>query len=113
MNAPYGYQVDHKEHDTLDNRKSELRTCTPSQNNCNRRTRSDNNSGMKGVSWAPKNKKWRVRVWLRGKVTNLGLYRELPDAIQAYREGALAAHGPFAYVRIPNAGGVESPSPWR
>jgi len=51
MNAPKGVFVDHKNHNCSDNRKSNLRLCSPRQNKYNSRMRSDNVSGKyKGVT---------------------------------------------------------------
>lgn len=51
MNARDHEQVDHINHDGLDNRKENLRIVTNSQNGMNRRLTSANTSGYKGVSF--------------------------------------------------------------
>ena len=50
--------VDHKNLDGLDNREENLRPASYSQNNANQRIRSDNTSGVKGVCWDVKSRKW-------------------------------------------------------
>lgn len=50
MNTPDGMECDHRHHNTLDNRRSELRNCTQSQNRMNKRIYKNNTSGWKGVS---------------------------------------------------------------
>lgn len=44
-------QIDHINRDTTDNRRENLRPCTPSQNQINRGLRKDNTSGHTGVSF--------------------------------------------------------------
>lgn len=51
MNAPDGLQVDHRNHNGLDNRRENLRICTNTENSRNRRIRRDNTTGFKGVHW--------------------------------------------------------------
>ena len=52
IGAPPGMVVDHINHDTLDNRKENLRLCTRSQNGMNRKgPPSNSTSGVRGVSW--------------------------------------------------------------
>lgn len=46
---PDGYEGDHKNKDTLDNRRNNLRIATSSQQKVNQRTRSDNKSGFRGI----------------------------------------------------------------
>lgn len=89
------FQVDHKNNDTLDNRKScNLRIATGKQNNSNRRRRSDNVSGYKGVHYekgATSIYKWRVEV--NGKFR--GYYPSPEIASQVYCEEAAATHKEF------------------
>ncbi len=62
-----GKFLDHRNHNTLDNRKSNLRICTPAENCRNSINRSDNASGYKGVSWNSKRKKWYVFIDIEKK----------------------------------------------
>jgi hypothetical protein len=53
MKTPKGLETDHVNHNTVDNRKSNLRICTTSENCCNRlKTKSPTTSKYKGVSRA-------------------------------------------------------------
>jgi hypothetical protein len=96
MGAQKGEQVDHIHHLTLDNRKSELRLCTPSQNQCNRRLNANNTSGYKGVSWSNQRQKWVAEIWVGGKKKNIGRYATPELAHEAYCQAALELHGEFA-----------------
>jgi len=98
MNAPDDMQVDHINHDKLDNRRSNLRICTGSQNCANTRKHSTNISGIKGVSWDKINNKWVARMSYQRKYINLGRYTNLDDAAEAYANGAKKYFGEFAYV---------------
>ena len=55
--------VDHINHNTLDNRKSNLNVVTINENQQNRLgTRKGSKSGVRGVSWDSRNKDWIVNV---------------------------------------------------
>ena len=89
-------QVDHVNHDTLDNRKENLRICTGSQNQANKRKQSNNTSGFKGVSWDKRRCKWLAQISVNTKHRNLGRYSDIADAILAYDRAAAEANGEFA-----------------
>ena len=77
-------EIDHKNHDRSDNRWSNLRLVTSSQNKHNSRKRANNTSGYLGVSWHAKRKKWVASIGVNGKVKNLGGYETPELAHQAY-----------------------------
>jgi hypothetical protein len=96
MDAPKGVQVDHIHHQSLDNRKSELRLCTGSQNKCNSGKHADNTSGYKGVCWHKQKQKWHAQIMIKGKQKHLG-YHDTPELAHAfYCHAALELHGAFA-----------------
>lgn len=95
MNAPKGMFVDHINHDTLDNRRCNLRLATKSENMMNRRRVKPNSSGLKGVYKKSKNK-WYAIVTVRGNRINLGIFETKDEAYAAYCEAALKYHGEFA-----------------
>jgi len=98
IGAPKGVEVDHINHETLDNRKSELRICTTSQNQHNAGKRADNTSGYKGVCWHKRCQKWYAQIMLNGKLKSLG-YFDTPEAAHAaYCKAATELHGSFARV---------------
>lgn len=91
-----GFEVDHREPEcTLDNRRSNLRVSTRSENNCNRGVRRDNSSGYKGVSPGQKGG-WVAQIMKHKKQYNLGTFQTKEDAYAAYCEAAIRLHGEFA-----------------
>jgi hypothetical protein len=96
MLASPGEQIDHIDHDTLNNQKSNLRKCSAEQNSHNRRLRRDSASGFKGVSWSNDSSKWQARIMATGKAIHLGSYIEREDAARAYDAAAVKYHGKFA-----------------
>lgn len=85
-------EVDHVNGCRDDNRPENLRECSSSQNNQNRRMSRRNKSGVKGVYWETARKKWRAVIYPRliGRFDNL---EEAQKALIAARE---LAHGEFA-----------------
>jgi len=92
-------EIDHIDGDGLNNRRDNLRVATGSQNNCNMRTRKDNTSGFKGVSWRKSCMKWRAYISLSGEQMHLGYYETPEDAHAAYTEASLNFHGSFGRVK--------------
>lgn len=72
--------IDHLNGDRSDNRISNLRDGTVSQNMRNQRRRRDNKSGFGGVSWDKEKKKWIAQVSSRGKYVHLGYFADFDDA---------------------------------
>lgn len=90
-------QGDHINHDTLDNRLGfNLRIATPSQNSQNQRLRSDNISGVAGVSWDANRRKWHVSITVDKRVIHLGRFDSFELAVQVRREAVIQHHGNFA-----------------
>lgn len=75
-------QVDHINHNKLDNRKVNLRLVTNQQNHFNEGLSKNNKSGVKGVHWNKACKKWCVQITLNGKCIHSELVSDLEDAKQ-------------------------------
>lgn len=88
LNASKDYEVDHKFGNKLDNRKSELRICTKSENLMNQEVHSNNKSGYKGVSFKRKLNKWTAQIQKYGKRTHLGYFNTKEEAAKSYNEAA-------------------------
>lgn len=76
-------EVDHINRSPGDNRLSNLRLATRSQNATNRKRQSNNASGFSGVSFHRASGKWHARVRLDGRDIHLGLFTEPGDAAMA------------------------------
>lgn len=87
--------VDHKNRDKLDNSWANLRECTPTQNQLNRKVDSKNTSGYSGVSWDRKRSRWRVRFRVEGKSKDFGSYGCLELAGLVATEAREKYHGEF------------------
>jgi hypothetical protein len=92
-------EADHENHNTLDNRRSNLRLADVFEQAYNRRLRGDNTSGFKGVCYRKDKKstnKWRARINVRGKRVLLGYFATAEEAHGAYSKAALEYHKEFA-----------------
>lgn len=78
-------EVDHINGDGSDNRIVNLRVVTRSENNINKRMMSTNKSGVTGVSFLNREKKWRARISKGGKELTLGVFNNFDDAVKARR----------------------------
>lgn len=88
-------QIDHKDHDGLNNRRLNLRSATRTDNNRNMRRHFDNQVGAKGVSLTVSNR-YRARIWKDGKEVLLGCFATVSEASQAYAAAADEHQGEFA-----------------
>ena len=96
MNASEEMVIDHIFHHTNDNRKSQLREVTPSQNGMNRIVQKRNASGVTGVSWDKACNKWRAYIGINNNVIHLGDYTTKEDAIQARLKGEQLYFGEYS-----------------
>ena len=93
--------VDHINGNRLDNRNSNLRLCTRTQNNHNMKLSKRNRSGAKGV-YIQSEKTLRVSIMCNGKNIHLGSFpntkQGLKQAKNAYNDAAKKYYGEFAYL---------------
>jgi hypothetical protein len=86
-----GYNIDHINHNTLDNRKQNLRFVTYSQNSMNRKS--------KGYIWVKDVKKWKVQIYINHKQITLGYFINEQNAINARKKAEQKYFGEFAYIK--------------
>lgn len=87
--------VDHANLNRSDNRWSNLRLATRSQNMANGSLRSNNTSGYRGVTWDAAHSKWRAQVRLGHRNYYCGLF-DTPEAAALARDAKAATlHGAF------------------
>lgn len=103
LQPPSGIDVDHINGDGLDNRRSNLRLATGSDNNANRIRLLTNTSGRRGVTWHRQAKRWQAGITRYRKRIHLGLFTDLDAAARAYDTAARALFGEFARPNFPEA----------
>ena len=89
-------QVDHINGNTLDNRRQNLRICTPAENTRNAKRRSDNASGYKGVYKHKDGVGWIAQITFEKVQRYLGYYRSKEEANSVVRKARQELHGEFA-----------------
>lgn len=89
-------QVDHEDHNTLNNRKGNLREATHAQNQHNSVTKRKGkwHSRYKGVT--RDKKRWRAMITVDGKRKHIGSFKTPREAAAAYDAKALEHFGAFA-----------------
>jgi hypothetical protein len=99
MDSPEGMDTDHKDGDGLNNQKKNLRICTHAENLKNQKLHKNNISGLKGVSFYKRVKKWVAFIGVDGKQISLGYFDTKLEAYQAYCDACLKYHGKFSRLK--------------
>jgi hypothetical protein len=97
--APQGMPLDHIDGNKLNNRPSNLRLATPSQNARNRSAQAQSSSRFLGVSRRTKKRRspvYEAVIWADGEQEYLGQYPCEKEAALAYNIAAARLHGDFA-----------------
>jgi hypothetical protein len=105
-------QTDHRNHDGLDNQRSNLRPASGGQNHGNQRPTLRASSRWKGVSWDRQTRRWRATIRKDGACRHLGRFGSEEDAARAYDAAAREVFGEFACLNFPelpslNAGEIQ------
>jgi hypothetical protein len=90
------FEIDHHDGNRTNNRWSNLRLATSSQNKMNGVRRSDNSSGYRGVRFDKRRNHWIAEIMANGMTFYLGSFQTVEDAAAAYAEAAGRLHGKFA-----------------
>lgn len=89
--------VDHINHNTVDNRKENLRIVTRSQNQMNMSGRSNNTSGVTGVTFNKSANKWAVSIQKDRQRIHIGVFDCFDEAVKARKEAEIKYFGDYRY----------------
>jgi len=89
-------EVDHINGEKTDNRVENLRAASKSLNQHNAKRRVSNRSGVKGVSWSERDKRWVATINRDKKIVFQKYFRNLNDAELAVQQARKHLHGDFA-----------------
>lgn len=93
LDAPKGKDVDHINHDTLNNQRQNIRVCTHQQNT--------QNHLCQGVFFdknGQRRKRWLAHIGLNGKQIKLGRFKTKKEAFQVRKKAEQRFFKEFAYV---------------
>jgi len=78
-----GFQIDHINGNKSDNRLCNLRVVDGEGNAKNQKRATNNSSGHIGVTWSKDRFKWRAAISINKKLTHIGYYDSIEDAVSA------------------------------
>lgn len=91
-----GFEPDHKNLNRLDNRRSNLRVATRSEQVMNQRLKCNNRSGFRGVAWSKEKNKWLAYITKDGKRRTIGYFDDKRSAAICRAAVAKFVFGEFA-----------------
>lgn len=103
--------IDHANGNGLDNRRSNLRPATSSQNRANADGYAA--SGFKGVYWKERVGKYQAMIRVDREGTSLGYFCDPAEAARAYDAAARAAFGEFARLNFYDEPTAEAEARWQ
>ena len=93
---PEGKVIDHRDGETLNNCRYNLRVCENHQNVANHKIHKHNTSGVTGVFWRKDLEKWGARIEYKGKRTYLGCFLNKDNAIKARKKAEIKYFGEYS-----------------
>lgn len=91
------YNVDHRYHQTNDNRKENLRICTHQENSRNASVSKNNTSGVTGVLWLDNIQMWCARIMVNYQTINLLCTTDFNEAVKARKTAENKYFGEYSY----------------
>lgn len=98
MGLPHAKEYDHKDRNSLNNTRQNIRPSTHSQNMMNRPKVLGSDSRFRGLTWQENVCRWRVRIKVNGRTIQVGYFDYEIEAALAYNEAAKRYHGEFAQL---------------
>lgn len=92
--------IDHINHNTLDNRKINLRICSKTENARNKSSHPNSSSKFLGVSWDKSRNKWKSCIYINKKCVLLGRFNFEMEAAKAYDNAAKTNFKEFANLNF-------------
>lgn len=112
--APVGSHVDHQDGNGLNNRRSNIRVATSTENRRNEVALRLHTSPYRGASWSTRSKGWTARIGLgSGRHFHLGVYDTAIEAALAYDAAARKHFGQFASTNFTEDEASRLPAPKR
>jgi hypothetical protein len=93
-----GYITDHIDGNRTNNQKSNLRSCTYTQNARNAKIQEGRTSKYKGVCWVTRDSKWMAYIKINKRLKFLGYFKDEKNAAKAYNDKATKEFGEFARI---------------
>ncbi|MEN6302214.1 MAG: HNH endonuclease signature motif containing protein [Armatimonadia bacterium] len=88
--------IDHIDRNRANNKISNMRIATDSQNRANSKINKNNTTGIRGVNWNARDKKYQAIITKDGVRRSLGYFDSIQDAAAAYTKAAVELFGEFA-----------------
>jgi len=91
-------EIDHKDHNGLNNTEENIRSCTKSQNLTNMKKRINTNGKFKGTTYIKETDSYRGRLGVKGKGYNLGKSKSEIVLARRYNMAGRWFNGEWAYL---------------